>query len=468
MRGATVGVGVVLVASLILGDGDRVLVRGLAYAVVAILGASNLWGRTRWTDLLDFWILVLTCGVFAVSNVLRFALPAHSVGELLNGLAGVLLLMAGAVFIRRRRPGRTLPLLLDGLMVGLLCGLAAREVAVLTTFGPGLDTRAALLMVVGLVGVSLWLRVLSASSSSAVRAFALSAGLAIVANLFVVLGGMDAARPWYVDAFTLASTLVLLYALSHPDITGEMTVPLGDPQRVTVPIIVLMAVALAAAPGVVWLRITAGVAPDPLVGAILSMLALLWAMRAALVLNDRHDHQRWLGVQLQTDPLTGVASRRRVMEHLEALLAAGSADPIERWVMFIDLDRFKSVNDDHGHVAGDQLLIEVARRLRDTVGDDGMVARLSGDEFAIITSTDPELLKPRLMAALDGRIALDAGPSVSVGMSVGVARILPEDTGASTVLARADHAMYRMKKARRQLRQNQLLVATGDPRQDER
>jgi diguanylate cyclase (GGDEF)-like protein len=118
-------------------------------------------------------------------------------------------------------------------------------------------------------------------------------------------------------------------------------------------------------------------------------------------------------------------------------------------VLFIDLDRFKRVNDEHGHAAGDEVLVVVAHRLRAAVRDGDVVARLGGDEFAILvdlgTSSDVAVdLAERVGRLLAAPIPV-AGGWLEVGASIGVAVAAPDDE-AEDVLARADAAMYRAKR----------------------
>ncbi|MEO7836179.1 MAG: EAL domain-containing protein [Acidimicrobiales bacterium] len=151
-----------------------------------------------------------------------------------------------------------------------------------------------------------------------------------------------------------------------------------------------------------------------------------------------------------TDALTGLPNRALFDDRLEQTLALARQEKRSVAVMFVDLDRFKIVNDSLGHDRGDELLVEVARRLRDVVGDSDTVARLGGDEFALLLagSTSPEQ-----GAAAAGRVLESMRPSfVSGGLeffitcSVGVA-LWPEDCGSKTeLLQHADLAMYRAKK----------------------
>jgi len=142
------------------------------------------------------------------------------------------------------------------------------------------------------------------------------------------------------------------------------------------------------------------------------------------------------------DELTGLPNRRALEDQLDRRLRTGD----ELALLFLDLDRFKDVNDTLGHVVGDHLLIEVGARLRRSCRSGDFVARLAGDEFIVITDTEPEVVADRIRAEL--AMPLEVGDSVlSTQASIGVTRATPDDS-AVTLLSRADAAMYEAKRAR--------------------
>jgi diguanylate cyclase (GGDEF)-like protein len=196
----------------------------------------------------------------------------------------------------------------------------------------------------------------------------------------------------------------------------------------------------------------AGEAPPSLAGDVLVRLrgvgdqASTALQKARLLETVSH--------QASHDGLTGLPNRTLFLERLaNALVDAGRRAHVG--VLFSDLDRFKEVNDTLGHAAGDELLRQVAARLRATVRPGDTVGRLSGDEFAIILPglADPEdahALAERVAACFTESFRLD-GTDVEVGTSVGVAVLRDDADGrtAEQLLREADAAMYRHKQRRR-------------------
>jgi diguanylate cyclase (GGDEF)-like protein len=180
------------------------------------------------------------------------------------------------------------------------------------------------------------------------------------------------------------------------------------------------------------------------------LLAIMW-LRAARSLRSSHRARNHLEEQLrrqaQQDPLTGMANRRHFLECLDFTLARRGDQRVG--VIFADLDRFKLVNDAHGHAAGDNLLVEVSQRIGEILADspDALAARLGGDEFAILVPGGgpgaAEQLAGRLVASLARPYA--AARHVPVTVSVGVAVADRPDVDAADLLRSADLSMYDAK-----------------------
>ncbi len=152
----------------------------------------------------------------------------------------------------------------------------------------------------------------------------------------------------------------------------------------------------------------------------------------------------------RTDPLTGLANRLLVRELLEEAVLQQWEDRSGCALLLVDLDRFKLVNDTLGHAIGDQLLVEVARRLESAVGDGGRIGRIGGDEFAVVWSgnCEPEKVSrvaDRIIAELSKSFTIGAA-TLHVGATIGIA-MCPDDGMLEEELMRsADLALYRAKE----------------------
>lgn len=152
----------------------------------------------------------------------------------------------------------------------------------------------------------------------------------------------------------------------------------------------------------------------------------------------------------RTDGLTGLSDRQWFRERVSALLA-GPGEEDRACVLMIDLDRFKAVNDSHGHPIGDALLQAVAQRLRAVVRDADVVSRLGGDEFAVALPTlaAAETMGARLVDVLS-RPYLIEGHVAIIGASVGVAAGPRDGADTAALVRAADLALYQAKEDGRQ------------------
>jgi diguanylate cyclase (GGDEF)-like protein len=158
-----------------------------------------------------------------------------------------------------------------------------------------------------------------------------------------------------------------------------------------------------------------------------------------------------LEARADVDPLTDVLNRRGFERELKRSLAYVKRYGPSAALLYLDLDGFKSVNDRHGHAAGDAVLKAIAMVLNRHVRASDLVARLGGDEFAVLLWNIGEADAGRKALAIEAAIArttaTHAGATLSVGASVGAALLLPLDQPAD-VLDRADRAMYARKAER--------------------
>lgn len=170
-------------------------------------------------------------------------------------------------------------------------------------------------------------------------------------------------------------------------------------------------------------------------------------------ISDRKDYEDRLKKLALRDSLTGLPNRLLLAAQLEQTLERAQREKAWVAVLFIDLDRFKMVNDEHGHDTGDELLRQVAVRLQGSVRASDLVARLGGDEFVVVlpeisSSDDAALVAGKVVAALARPFAVGM-LQLEVGGSVGVAMFPKDGQDAEVLLRHADEALYRVKSAGR-------------------
>lgn len=182
--------------------------------------------------------------------------------------------------------------------------------------------------------------------------------------------------------------------------------------------------------------------------AVLSLMVLarLVAVVRALARDNaaRRALEAELSYRASHDPLTGLANRRWFMECLDAAVVNAAGQPVS--VLFMDLDDFKTVNDELGHATGDALLVAVAQRIRGLLRTTDVAARMGGDEFGIVLHADERAataIARRLLEGLGEPVEVGARTIVASG-SIGVASAQPDQPG-SELLANADVAMYAAK-----------------------
>jgi len=173
--------------------------------------------------------------------------------------------------------------------------------------------------------------------------------------------------------------------------------------------------------------------------------ALVGVVINARDISENRAFQERLAHEAEHDPLTGLPNRRRMQDVLGTSLADQAVA-----VLFVDLDGFKPVNDAHGHEAGDDLLRQVAERLRACVRGQDVLSRVGGDEFVVLMpgvydQADADAMSTRVREAVDAPF-LVAGTEITISASVGV-HLAASTSDPDQALRAADHAMYAMKHA---------------------
>ena len=183
-------------------------------------------------------------------------------------------------------------------------------------------------------------------------------------------------------------------------------------------------------------------------------VATFSTIRVAFELFHLRQVIRSMRMMLQSDSLTSLPNREFALEHLSLSLQNVNQHEPAPTVLHINIDRFKSINDNHGHSAGDQLLVAISKRIQDEIEEHCVVARLSGDEFVLIdnhskTAIESVVSADRILALLVLPFSLDHG-DIFVSASIGVANYRKGFTkSAAELLSNAETAMYWAKEAGR-------------------
>lgn len=279
------------------------------------------------------------------------------------------------------------------------------------------------------------------------------------ATVMVVLSGLLTVRPrrapgWAPAALAgLAGLMVLVLDLWTDDSSFGAQVYLGWPA---------LFAAFYLRPWAAWLLTAQAVVADVVLLAVLEGLVgvlrdapahlATFALVTALLTTSGQRQERLttrLRSEAAQDSLTGLLTRRAFDRAFDQHLAAGTAEGL----LLVDVDRFKSVNDTHGHPAGDAVLCVVATELLAACRAGDVVGRLGGDEFAVVlvgdrvTERDLRAVADRFHAAV-GRCSVPGAAAHRLSVSVGVARAAPGET-AHALVAAADAALYEAKRSGR-------------------
>ena len=431
--------------------------------------------RPRATPTATAWLLFAGgIALFSVGDaiwygyefVLHREVPGASVADVLY-LAGYPLLAAGVLLlVRARTSGQGRDGVLDGLIVGLGACVGAWvwliEGSLTDSSTPVLArvvTAAYPLMDVVILTVLVRLVLTESRSIPSYRL--------LLAGMALQLGGdllyaqwpslSSSTHPQPLDVAWLLSYILLAAAALHPSMR-RLAEPVRRPRSTLGPLlIVTLGMALAAAPVVLALShdpsgVSRGVLLVLFAGIAIAVLVRLRSLVADrdrdLVERDRIQDE--LSHSALHDALTGLPNRRLFLDRLDQALLDRARHGEELAVLFLDLDRFKVLNDSVGHHLGDQMLVEVADRLRQTVRPGDTIARFGGDEFTVLcervaTIESVQAIAKRLAEAASTPMQVEGEKWVlSASIGICLTRAGVRRDGAS-LLRDADAAMYRAK-----------------------
>ncbi|HEX4819324.1 MAG TPA: EAL domain-containing protein [Acidimicrobiales bacterium] len=418
---------------------------------------------------------LMACAVVAFIAALAFGVGgvAQGHGPVGNwtGVAAMLAALVGAwAFLAARVRERALDMVLEGVLgamsIAVVFWSASVEPKLLAGEISG-SMAAAHVVRVGLalvwVFASIRLARLSTSERLPVRVMVAGSVLVLCGEIVGLVSVLTTTNTQNLTTASIAITasglLMVALALLHPAVVVEPPFVRTTPIRMSFGRLTIVIVAVLLVPGIAAWKLV----PDSRVS--LASLALCSALLSLTVVAYLAALLReWAKIERrsQHDELTGLPNRRQFHDRLADSLAQAERTGEHVAVMFLDLDRFKLVNDTLGHAAGNVLLMTVGKRLVESAAHGSMIARLQGDEFAIL-----------LRHAVDGKTSLAAANEVlsSIGQpvtiakrklhvsgSIGIAHFPQDGREPEALLRAADRAMYRAKE----LGRNRAQLHTAD------
>jgi diguanylate cyclase (GGDEF)-like protein len=398
-----------------------------------------------------------------IDNQLETNDPARAVSEFFF-LAVQLLLVVGLTTVVRRRLGQDSAAVLGD---GIIVGLGAWLVVWVLLLQPSLAATSETTLVTALRGATLGASIIvlfllatllfsDMALTTAVSFVGIAIALALTGDLiYAVMARGDAEISESIaNAPYIASLMFASAGFLHPTIR-DITKP--GKRRATPPLMTrLVTTTLSLVVPIIVLAVTDAEDTTDRIVRTVSVAVLAIAATARIIQSVRANvrTQTTLLRSAQTDALTGLPNRSMMLEHINVALQESWHTNKQPTVLFIDVDRFKNINDSLGHSAGDDVLTSVASRLINAVPERAVVGRISGDEFVVLdpdtqSATQSVMLAEKVLDAFREPLGLSQG-DMFISASVGVA-FAPTSVSLSAddLLRHADTAMYRAKDAGR-------------------
>ncbi len=429
------------------GRNTILLLAGFASVLAVFAGLSwiNLGHRRFWLLLLASLVVIDLANVVSVSTrgtAVSVNGPTDAVGTLLVLAAALVLVMQQG----RDQVGSIIDTSIAGLAVGGVLWDVVLGPNLLPDYQAGPAKLGLCILVFALCGVLGALgQLVMHRPIAALRPLITALALALVGNLIVAVTTdqqlITAAGMMFVGAYTAISIFSL-----DPTASQLFTPAPARPDTLSLGRLVFLGLAVAIVPVVVGGQQIVGGNRDGLVLVVsTAIIATLVMVRIGQLSAQRDRAEQALRHDATHDALTGLPNRTEFVTQLGEALERSEHTAI----LYCDLDRFKEVNDGFGHDHGDEVLVEVAHRLRGCVRAGDLVSRFGGDEFVILfRNTDPDevgTINRRIIHALSRPVHI-SDAFVTIGVSTGTAHA-KNQTDPEELISQADHAMYAAKNS---------------------
>ncbi|MET8153478.1 diguanylate cyclase [Actinoplanes sp. NPDC049668] len=415
----------------------------------------------------DTWhVLLVGTLLFTVFNGLWFLdlglgirVGAHGPAVLVLQVVAYLCILSAALLVVFRHGAGDSGGMLDAALIGIGLITPAWELLLrphLLDVGAQASTQAVYLVKLLLLTASMGALLRIARTAGTARVSLTYFLISMISTIVSLVASLLTSRPdsdYYspiVDLCAIVAYLSLAAAALHPSST-EFTLPSGWSRGELRPVkLYQLGFVLALVPVVGSVPMLFGEIPDTLLLSLGTLLVIpLVIMRIGLLLQARTADQEALRYQAHHDELTGLVNRRRFFAVLEQEIErCGRGESPGLAVLYCDLNKFKIVNDEYGHEAGDHVLRTFAERLTHTLRADDIAARIGGDEFLVLCrdagAADAEGLRRRV-EELARQPVRWAGHDLPLGVSVGMAAGAGADLSGDALVKAADAEMYLRK-----------------------
>jgi diguanylate cyclase (GGDEF)-like protein len=430
-------------------------------AVAGITGGL----RINKIDRRDTWhILLLGVVLLTGFNYLWFmdlglgiAVGADGPANLIVQVVAYLCILSASLTVVFRHSARDRGGVVDAALIAISLIVPAWELLLrphLQDVGAAASTQAVYLIKLLLVTASLGALLRIARTAGTARISLSYFLIGLSSTVVSVVVSMMTTRPdsdYYsplVDLCAIVGYLGLAAAALHPSAT-EFTQPGGWRRGELTPVrLHYLGIVLALVPLLSSMPALFGRGPDTLLLLLGSLIAIpLVIIRIGLLLKERTADQEALRYQAHHDELTGLINRRRFFALLDqAVENCRHGESAGMAVLYCDLNKFKIINDEHGHEAGDHVLRTFAKRLTRALRTDDIAARIGGDEFLVlcgdVSVTDAEVLRRRVEEELAAQPVHWAGHELPVGVAVGMATGAGAGLSGDALVKAADTEMY--------------------------